>query len=350
MAEKQKTRRSRWRRFGWGLLYFIGVLLLVAIVAAGIRFVFLQGRATPTYQTPAQLADADGAFVEVNGMTIYYRETGPVDGPAVILVHGFLLESAPFDPLLTQLAAQGYHVITFDRPPFGLSDKDPTLDYTRQAHGDLIVGLMDTLGIGQATLVGHSAGGVVAASAALRYPTRVTKLVLVAGAFLEYLNATSTTEAARPANPAGGPMMNLIANGFNPVRPWAELELRAYFTPQRVQNFGRATYAQPEAVPSERVERLSRFLQIEGWERGLRAFGQQLLTESPLQVADLAALTMPTLLLWGEEDIFIPPVTGQRLAEAIPGAQLITYPGCGHIAWEGCDSTFVADLVAFLQD
>ncbi len=350
MAEKQKPQRPRWRRFARGLFFVLGILLLVGVVAAGIRFTRLQGRAEPTYQTAAQLADADGAFTEVNGMTIYYRETGPVDGPAVILVHGFLLETAPFDPLLTQLAAQGYHVITFDRPPFGLSDKDPSLDYTRQAHGDLIVGLMDVLGIGQATLVGHSAGGVVTASAALRYPARVTKLVLVAGAFLEYLNDSSTTEAARPANPAGGPMMNLIAHGFNPIRPWAELELRAYFTPQRVQNFGRATYVHPEAIPTARIERLSRFLQIEGWERGLRAFGQQLLTESPLQVADLAALTMPTLILWGDEDIFIPPVTGQRLAEAIPNAQLITYPDCGHIAWEGCDSTFVADLVAFLRD
>lgn len=348
MAEKQKTRRPRWRRLLRGLLYGIGILLLFAISAGFIRFGILQGRAEPTYQTPAALADADGAFTQVNGMTIYYREAGPTDGPAVILVHGFLLETAPFDPLLTQLAEQGYHVIAFDRPPFGLSDKSPTLDYTRQAHGDLIIGLMDQLGIEQATLFGHSAGGVVAASAALRYPERVSKLVLAAGAFLEYLNAPATDGKPRPANPAGGPMMNLIANGFNPVPPWATLELRAYFTPKRVEAFGRATYAHPDQVPAERITRLSRFLHIAGWEAGLRTFGQQLVTEEALQVADLGALTMPTLILWGAEDIFIPPVTGERLAAAIPHAQLISYPDCGHIAWDGCESTFVADLVAFL--
>jgi len=348
MAEKQKPRRPRWRRLFRGLLYGMGTLLLLAIIAALIRFSILQRQAEPTYQTAVQLADADGHFTQVNGMTIYYREAGPPDGPAVILVHGFLLETAPFDPLLTQLAEQGYHVIAFDRPPFGLSDKSPTLDYTRQAHGDLIIGLLDQLGIEQAALLGHSAGGVVAASAALRYPERVSKLVLAAGAFLEYLNAPATDGKPRPANPAGGPMMNLIANGFNPVPTWATLELRAYFTPARVAAFGRATYAQPDRVPAERITRLSRFLQIEGWEAGLRAFGQQLVTEQALQVADLGSLATPTLLLWGEEDSFIPPVTGERLAEAIPNAQLISYPACGHIAWDGCESTFVADLVGFL--
>ena len=188
MAEKQKPQRPRWQRFVRGLLSVFGILLVVGLVAARIRFARLQRRTAPTYQQPAQLADADGAFITVYGMQIYYRARGPVDGQAIILVHGFLLETATFEPLLQGLAAQGYRVIAFDRPPFGLSDKAPALDYRRQAHGDLLIGLMDQLGIKQAVLLGHSAGAMVTAGVALRYPERVAKLVMVDAAFLDFLN------------------------------------------------------------------------------------------------------------------------------------------------------------------
>lgn len=349
MAKQQHTGRSWWQRILRGTLVFIGTLLLLGTVAALIRFTILQQRPAPLYQPPAALADADGAFIEINGMEIYYREQGPIDGPAVIFVHGFLLETATFEPLLTALAAQRYRTIAFDRPPFGLSSKAADLEYTRGAHSELLVGLLDHLGIDQATLVGHSAGAMVTASVALRYPARVSQLVIIDGAFVEFLNEPSATGEAQPANPAGAPMMSLIAQGVNPIQPWATRELRAFFTEQRVTAFGRANYADPTRVPEERIAKLSRFLQIRGWEAGFQHFGRQLLSETPLRVADLAALTMPTLILWGDADVFIPLVTGQRIAEAVPHAQLIVYPGCGHIPWDGCESSFVADLVEFLQ-
>lgn len=349
MAKQQHIGRLWWQRILRGTLVAIGALLLIGIVAAIIRFAILQQRSEPAYQSAATLADADGTFVDINGMEIYYRAQGPVDGPAVILVHGFLLETATFEPLLTALAAQGYRTIAFDRPPFGLSSKAADLDYTRAAHGDLLVGLMDHLGIERAALLGHSAGGVVTASVALRYPDRVAQLIIVDGAFLEFLNEPSASGEERTANPAGGPMMSLIAQGVNPIQPWATHELRAFFTEPRVTAFGRANYADPTLVPDKRIAKLSRFLQIRGWEAGFQRFGRQLLSEMPINVADLAPLSMPTLILWGDADIFIPLVTGQRIAEAVPQAQLIVYPGCGHIPWEGCESSFVADLVGFLQ-
>jgi pimeloyl-ACP methyl ester carboxylesterase len=347
MAKQQLPARPWWRRLVRGILWVIGGLLVVGVVAAALRFVYLRQLPTPSYQSPTALADADGNFTEINGMTIYYRERGPATGPAVILIHGFLLETATFEPLLDALAAAGYHVIAFDRPPFGLSDKAAELDYTRQAHADLVVGLLNQLGIERATLLGHSAGAVVAASVALRYSARVDKLVLVDAAFLEYLNAPSAEP--RPANPAGGPMMSLIAAGINPVQPWAELEIHSYFTPDRVRAFGRANYGDPTTVPAERIAKLSRFREVTGWEAGFKSFGRQLLSETQLNVADLAELSMPTLIFWGEEDLFIPLITGERLAATIPNAQLLVYPGCGHIPWDGCTSSFVRDLTTFLE-
>ena len=104
MEQQQKSRPSRWQRVSRALLSISPLLLLVGVAVALIRFARLQRRAAPTYQAPAQLADADGAFIMVNGMQIYYRARGPVDGQAIILVHGFLLETATFEPLLEALA------------------------------------------------------------------------------------------------------------------------------------------------------------------------------------------------------------------------------------------------------
>ncbi len=65
--------------------------------------------------------------------------------------------------------------------------------------------------------------------------------------------------------------------------------------------------------------------------------------------ADLARITAPTLILWGEGDILIPIEQGRRMEQAIPNARLITYPGVGHAAQEEAPVETVTDVIAFLK-
>ena len=82
------------------------------------------------------------------GRRLFYREAGPADAPAVVLLHGFPTSSFMFRDLIPLLADR-YHVIAPDHLGFGLSDAPPVdeFDYTFDALADLTAGLLDQLGV-----------------------------------------------------------------------------------------------------------------------------------------------------------------------------------------------------------
>ncbi|MBC8172052.1 MAG: alpha/beta hydrolase, partial [Anaerolineae bacterium] len=89
-------------------------------------------------------------------------------------------------------------------------------------------------------------------------------------------------------------------------------------------------------------------LKMEGWEGAFL----QLLTASPTHTGltsdGLATIKPPTLLIWGQEDTWVPLTGGEQLTATIPGAKLITYPAVGHMAMEENTAQFNADLIAWL--
>lgn len=114
-----------------------------------------------------------------DGGTIDYRESGPRDGPPVILLHGLGSHSAGWRGVIAALAER-YRVIAWDAPGFAgstpLAGNAPDVaDYARR-----VLALADGLGIGRFHLVGSSWGAVIAAGAAARTPDRVDRLVLLA--------------------------------------------------------------------------------------------------------------------------------------------------------------------------
>jgi pimeloyl-ACP methyl ester carboxylesterase len=302
-------------------------------------------RAQDEYMSPEDLADADGQFVEVNGAQVYYIERGPADGPAVLLLHGFLGSTIDWRPTIDVLAEAGYRTIAFDRPPFGLSDKSTALDYSLESQADLTIGLMDALDISTAALVGHSAGGPVAANAALRYPDRVTKLALVAGAI--GLSAEDGLANETDSNAASG-AFEMLAD-LDPDSAFAQGLIRNFFTSDFADELLATSYYDPSKIAPDRAELSARGTKIEGWEGGLLAYAQAM--SSDMTDADLEALTaidIPVLLQWGEEDQIVPISVGERLREIFPNNTWITYPQVGHIPMDEATDSFNSDLLAFL--
>src|SRR5947209_5471998 len=114
-------------------------------------------------------------FVKLNGLRFHYQQTGA--GPDVVLIHGLTGDLSIW--LLSramQELGQTHRVTAYDLRGHGYSDAPPT-GYTSAHHADDLLGLMDGLGIGIATLVGHSFGGVIAAHASVLAPDRVHSLV-----------------------------------------------------------------------------------------------------------------------------------------------------------------------------
>lgn len=114
----------------------------------------------------------------IDGHTVFYREAGPADAPAIVLLHGFPTSSFMFRDLIPLLAAD-YHVIAPDHLGFGRSDAPAATDftYTFQSLTDITSGLLDHLGLDRYALYVHDYGAPIGWHLALRHPERISALV-----------------------------------------------------------------------------------------------------------------------------------------------------------------------------
>jgi pimeloyl-ACP methyl ester carboxylesterase len=111
----------------------------------------------------------------VNGIRLVFREEGDPSAPPLVLLHGRTADHNDWNGVTQHLAAR-HHVIAPDMRGHGASDHPGSYAVTEMA--DDVAALLDHLGAGPATLVGHSLGGVVAYVTAVRHPGRVARLVL----------------------------------------------------------------------------------------------------------------------------------------------------------------------------
>lgn len=144
--------------------------------------------------------------VQVDGLSIFYREAGPKDAPIILLLHGLPSSSRMFQPLLTRLADE-YHLIAPDYPGYGHSDwPDPKqFDYTFDHIAGVMEHFTEALGLPHYTLYMQDYGGPVGFRMALAHPERVQALIVQdAVAHNEGLGANWATRRAfwadRPAH------------------------------------------------------------------------------------------------------------------------------------------------------
>lgn len=318
------TPRRRWLRPALIAVVVIGVLLALP---------FFLPDADADAIDPIQLADFGGAFVTVNGIDTYYVDSGDRDAPPILFIHGLFGSTRVWRLVIDDLNAAGYRTITYDRPGAGLSDKSLSADYSQPAHADHAAALLDALGIDQALIVGHSAGGNVAAHFALRHPERMTALALVDAAVL----------AGGPPGFVGG----IVA--FPPITRWAQVILNAAFTRETLAGSLRGFYADPSLVDEEVICEYWRAFETPGAFNGLigltRDAAPNRLTEA--QIADISAHTG---VIWGIQDTVTPVEQGQRLADLLRDAVWLPIEEAGHQPMEEQPDAFVAALTSLLAD
>jgi pimeloyl-ACP methyl ester carboxylesterase len=117
--------------------------------------------------------------VQVDGLSIFYREAGPVDAPILLLLHGLPSSSRMFDPLFSRLSDR-FHLVAPDYPGFGHSDwPDPKqFAYTFDNYAKLVARFTEELGLYRYTLYMQDYGGPVGFLMALAHPDRIEALVV----------------------------------------------------------------------------------------------------------------------------------------------------------------------------
>jgi pimeloyl-ACP methyl ester carboxylesterase len=228
-------------------------------------------------------------------------------------------------------------VVAYDRPAFGFTERPLPADwkgeanpYSGSAQPDLLVGLMDALGIEEAVLVGHSAGGRAAVLTALTYPERVSALVLVDPAvYGEMSPGWLQTLSAIPQVDRLGPYLvrSIQDRGV-------EIIYRAWHDKTLVTDEVVAAYKQP--------------LQLASWDRALWEYSK--VAGDAAVGRRLGELDMPVLVVTGDDDQVVPTEESVQASKDIRGAQLAVFPACGHVPNEECPEAFLAAVKPFLEE
>ncbi len=279
---------------------------------------------------PRQLADPDSRFLQVNGLDVHYKIQGQ-GKPVFILLHGFGASVFSWREVMAPLAEQGT-VIAYDRPAFGLTERplrwEGVNPYSPQGQIDLLAGLMDTLGVDQAILVGNSAGGTVALQAALRIPERVQALVLVDAAVFNNVPAWACSLLYTPQIRHLGPLLVRLIQTRGP-----DLIRLAWHDPANITPDVLAGYQKP--------------LRAENWDRALWELTLAS-CQSDLPIS-LSQIIQPTLVITGDDDRLVSPEQSMRLAEDLPDATLSVLNNCGHVPHEECPEQFMTAVTTFFQ-
>ena len=238
-------------------------------------------------------------------MRLAYSDEGP--GPAVVLLHGFPLSRAMWEPQVTGVGSI-YRIIAPDLRGHGDSPA-PEGVYTMDEMADDVIELLDTLHLdGPVVLGGLSMGGYVALSMMARYPQRIRALML-----MDTRAGADTPDAAQKREE----MAQAVIAAGNPG-PAVEAMVPRLFARKTLEE--RPERVEPLRAAMERNTARG----IAGALRGMAV--------RPDRRGELAAIRVPTLVLVGEEDVLTPPSEAQALADGITQARLEVVPEAGHMA------------------
>lgn len=315
------------------------LLIVIVVLALLVVFVPLVIPLPPLADTApiSELADPDSRFITVNGIQVHYKQYGSGE-PVMILLHGFGASVFSWREVLQPLGQIGT-VIAYDRPAFGLTERplpgswQGANPYGVQGNLDLLFGLMDSLGVSKAVLVGNSSGGRLAVQAALAQPQRVSGLVLVDAAIYT----------------GGGQRFGLLAPIVNTPQMdrLGPILARGIAGDQGTQ-FIQAAWHDPSKITEAITAGYRKPLRVADWDIALWQFTKAGTGDEDL-APRLSELSMPVLVVAGDDDRIVPTADSVRLGGDIPGAQLEVFPACGHVPQEECPAAFLQPVEAFVR-
>jgi non-heme chloroperoxidase len=253
-----------------------------------------------------------------SGLEMEYFEQGDRSGVPVVMLHGFTDSCRSFEPVLEHLPLS-IRALSLSQRGHGETDRPPS-DYHPAFFVTDVIAFLDALEIDRAVVVGHCMGGVIAERVAIAHPGRVVALAMLAA----------------PASVAANPVIQDF---------WAQVaELRDPIDAAFAREFQESTLAQP--VPEARLEMMveeSLKVPARVWRSVLSGLFQ--VENGPYR----PRITVPTLIIWGDRDAFIPGSDVEAIRAGIPHAELLVYAGAGHaMHWE-TPARVARDIVGFVE-
>ena len=267
---------------------------------------------------------ASDHILEVDGLDVRYRDEGPREAQPLLMVHGFTSSLETWDALAENLN-QDYRVIRLDLSGHGLTGPDPQSRYSNADTVAFLNDFINTLDLKNPVLIGNSLGGLVSWRLAEEYPEKVSKLVLISPGGFSINGVTDT--------PVSVPMI-----------------LKLYLTKAPMAGVKQATtalYADPAKLTEKRLTTLHDMMLQPGNGEAFVARLEQFTLPDPS--SDLAKVSAPTLIIWGQKDKMISVDQANQFLEAMPNATLKFYDNAGHVPQEETPDQLATDIRGFLE-
>jgi pimeloyl-ACP methyl ester carboxylesterase len=271
--------------------------------------------------------------ISVNGDRVVYHTGG--EGPVLLLVHGMAGSAETWRHVMPALAER-FTVLAPDLLGQGQSDK-PRGDYSLGAHANLLRDLLDKLGHERATVVGQSLGGGVVMQLAYQFPERCERLALVDSGGLGHEVTFFLRMLAVPGFETVFPFFCTpgLRRAGNLIATW--LSRAGVQSTPASQEIWRSYASLADAASRQAFFRSLRDV-IDSSGQAVSALGRL-----------YRAAHLPTLIVWGARDPFIPVSHALTAHRAIPGSRLEIFDGVGHYPHCEAPERFVAVLVDFID-
>lgn len=263
-------------------------------------------------------------FVYINGKRVHYRDEG--EGDVVVLLHGTSSSLHAWEEW-AQTLRQEYRVIRMDLPGFGLTGHLPLNQYEIVNDIDFLNAFTKTLNISQAHFVGSSLGGRIAWEYSLQYPRQVQSLTLISA--LGYPQESWPPSIHLAKQPITGKIMEYITPKF------------------MFENGLKEIYFDPKHIDAALVDR---YYDLTTYKSNRSGFTRRVKASLDEDSRKIANISVPTLILWGQEDRYFPVENAYKFRRDIEKSTIVVYDNVGHLPMEEEPELSVKEFMRFISN
>ena len=315
--------------------YTFAILLLLLVIAVYNSVYF----DIPRDKVISKHTNDASEFLELlDGSLIHFRDEGNKSGEVILLVHGFNGSLFNYEPMVPFLI-DNYRVISLDLPAHGLTGAVKSDLYSHEGFQKVIEQVVEILGVNKFYFVGHSMGGMIAWRYALNHLDQLKGLIIIGSPFIaseeEYVDFQSVN--APPA-------------AFEIIESKFFRRLLEYVTPRILVKEGVSqTVYDQSIVTDELVDQFHDIILMEGTRLAIGMLVEDHENDFISNPIDLSNITVPSLIMHGEEDNLVDIRFVDHFIKQIPDVRLISYPKVGHMPPMEIPAQLAKDMRDFIK-
>ncbi len=296
----------------------VGTSILIILFISIYNSVYFD---IPKNEIIAKHAKGASDFLELaDGSKIHFRDEGNKEGKALLLVHGFNGSLFNYEPLVPYLS-DNYRVISLDLPAHGLTGAVESDLYSHKAYQNVIEEVVEILEVDKFYFVGHSMGGMIAWRYALDNLDQLNGLIIIGSAFFGNEQEFEDFQT-----------INAPPLAFELIESKFFIRLLEFITPRILvkEGISQSVYDQ-SIVTDELVDQFHDIILMEGTRVSIGKLAEVHEDDFIADPLDLRKITIPSLIIHGEEDNLVNIKFIDHFIEQIPNSKLISYPKTGHM-------------------